>query len=71
MVRVSVSKLGLFQFRSKQNVKNPKHPYVDIGKYETYGKFQKKIFNSLVVGARRSFQFFRKCAISQKQSSFV
>ena len=46
--------------RSKQNKKNPEHPFVDIGKYETCAKFQLKILNSIVVGARPSFQFFRQ-----------
>ena len=31
--------------RSKQNKKNPAHPFVDIGKIETYAKFQQKILN--------------------------
>ena len=29
--------------RSKQNIKNPKHSFVDIGKTETCAKFQQKI----------------------------
>ena len=46
--------------RSKQNKKNPKHPFVDIGKTETCAKFQQKILNSMVVGACQSFPFFRQ-----------
>ena len=46
--------------RSKQNKKNPKHPFVDITKYKTCAKFQQKILNSMVVGAPQSFQFFRQ-----------
>ena len=46
--------------RSKQNKKNPEHSFVDIGKYETCAKFQQKILNSVVAGARQSFQFFRQ-----------
>ena len=38
--------------------KNPKHPFVDIGKQETCGKFQQKILNSMVVGVRQNFQLF-------------
>ena len=37
--------------RPKQNKKNPTHHFVDIGKKETCAKFQKKILNSMVVGA--------------------
>ena len=40
---------------SKQNLRNPKHPFVDIGKWKTCAKFQQKIFNFMVVGARQSF----------------
>ena len=46
--------------RSKQNKRNPTHPFVDICKTETCGEFQQKILNSTVVGARQSFQFFRQ-----------
>ena len=45
---------------SKQNKKNPEHLFVDIGIQETSVKFQQKILNSMVVGARQNFQFFRK-----------
>ena len=41
---------------SKQNKKNPKDPFADITKYKTGAKFQHKILNSMVVGARQSFQ---------------
>ena len=37
--------------RSKQNEKNPEHPIVDIGKWETCAKFQQKIFDCMVDGA--------------------
>ena len=40
--------------RSKQNLKNPAHPFVDIGKQEPCKKFQQKILNCRVVGARQS-----------------
>ena len=46
--------------RSKQNLRNPTHPFVDIRRTETYAKFQQKIINSTVVGAHQSFQFFRQ-----------
>ena len=46
--------------RYKQNRKNPEHLFVHIGKQETCVKFQQKILNSRVVGARQSFQFFRQ-----------
>ena len=47
--------------RSKQNNnKKPEHPFVDIGKWETCKKFQLKVFNPTVVGARQSFHFFRQ-----------
>ena len=46
--------------RSKQNKKNPEHTFVGIGKSETCAKFQQKILNSMVVGARQNFQFFRQ-----------
>ena len=42
--------------RSKQNEKNPKHPFVDLRKFETCAKFQQKLLNSLLVGTRQSFQ---------------
>ena len=40
--------------------KNPTHPFVDIGKLKMCAKFQQKILNCRVVGARQNFQFFRK-----------
>ena len=45
---------------SKQNKKNPEHPFLDIIKWKTCAKFQQKILNSMVVGTRQSFQFFRQ-----------
>ena len=45
--------------KSKQSKRNPEHPFVDVGKKETCVKFQQKILNSMVVGARQSFQCFR------------
>ena len=41
-------------------LKNPAHPFVDIGKWETCAKFQPKTLNFKVVGARQSFQSFRQ-----------
>ena len=46
--------------RSKQNKKNPTHPFVDITKSKTCAKCQQKKLNSMVVGARQSFQFSRQ-----------
>ena len=46
--------------RSKQNKKNPKHYFVDIGKQENCVKFQQKSLNSMAVGARQSSQCFRQ-----------
>ena len=43
--------------------KNLNHPIVDIGKYETCAKFQQKILNPRVVGARQSFQIFEQNTI--------
>ena len=45
--------------KSKQNKKSPEHPFVDIVKWETCAKFYPKMLNSMVVGARQCFQFFR------------
>ena len=42
----------------KENKKNPTHTFVDITKLKTCAKFQQEILNSMVVGARQSFQFF-------------
>ena len=47
-------------FLSKQNKKNPAHHSVDIGKSEIHAKFQQKILNCRVVGARQGFQIFRQ-----------
>ena len=41
-------------------IKKISHPFVDIRKTETCGKLQQKILNSMVVGARQSFGFFRQ-----------
>ena len=46
--------------RSKENKKNPEHPFVDIGKLETYAKFQQKKLNSMVVGAHQILKFSDK-----------
>ena len=46
--------------RSKQNEKNPEHSFLDIVKQKTCAKFQRKILNVMIVGARQSFQFFRQ-----------
>ena len=45
--------------RSKQNENNFEHPFADIVKQKRCAKFQQKILNFVVVGARQSFQFFR------------
>ena len=42
---------------SKQSKKNPQQPFVDIVKLEICAKFQQKLLNSKVAGARQSFQF--------------
>ena len=44
--------------RSKQNKKNPE--YAHIGKKKKCAKFQQKKLNSVVLGARQSFQFLRQ-----------
>ena len=36
-------------------MKNPEHPFVDSGKQERCAKFQHKILNSMVAGARQNF----------------
>ena len=46
--------------RSKKIEKNLQHSFIDIGKQETCAKFQQKIWNSMVYGARQKFQFFRQ-----------
>ena len=46
--------------RSKQTKKNPEHHFVDIVNEETCAKFQQNMFNSMVVRAHQSFQFFRQ-----------
>ena len=42
--------------RSKQNKRNPTHAFVDI----TKKKLCAKLLNSVVVGGRQSFRFFRQ-----------
>ena len=44
--------------RNKHNKKYPTHLFIDIGKTETWEKFQQKILNFTV--ACQSFQFFRQ-----------
>ena len=46
--------------RFKQNRKNPEHAFLGIIKQKICAKFQQKILNSVVVGARQNFQFFRQ-----------
>ena len=62
--------LGFYIFinnsRSKENKKNPEHPFLDIIKQKTCAKFQQKILNSMVVGVRQTFIFFR-----QKRPGFL
>ena len=48
--------------RSKQNRKNPEHPFVGVTNKETCAKFHQKILNFVAVGARRSFQVIRQIA---------
>ena len=52
--------LFLKNSKSKQNKKNPTHHFADITKRKTCAKFQRKILNSMVVGAPQIFQFFRQ-----------
>ena len=47
---------------TKQQKKNPEHPFLGIGKKKTCANFQQKIFNSMVVGTRQSIQFLRQKA---------
>ena len=56
MRRNQVSLIFANNSRSKQNKKYPTYPFVDIGKKEARAKFQQKILNCRVVGARQSFQ---------------
>ena len=62
--RPSFNALAFYIFinnsRSKQNEKNPEHSFLDIVKQKTCAKFQRKILNVMIVGARQSFQFFRQ-----------
>ena len=53
--------LGITQDLNKIK-KNLEHPFVEIAKQETCAKFQQKILNIVVVGARQSFRFFRQIA---------
>ena len=46
--------------RSTQNNINPTDSFVDIGKKETCAKFQPKILNCRVLGARQNSQIFRQ-----------
>ena len=46
--------------RSNQNKKTRGHSFVDIGKQESCAKSRQKIFHAMVVGVRRSLQFFRQ-----------
>ena len=45
--------------RSKQNKEKSRHTFVDIGKQETCVKFQQKVLNCRILGARQNFQIFR------------
>ena len=61
LVSTHSQKSGLSITQDLNKVKeNPEQPFVDIGKKETCAKFQQNILNSMVVGARQSFQFFRQ-----------
>ena len=60
-----MQKPGLFSFLLitqdlNNKKKNREHPFVDIDKQEACAKFQQKTLNSMVVGARQNFQFFRQ-----------
>ena len=44
--------------RSKKKKKIPEHPFVEIVKSETCARYQLKMFNSVVLRARKSFKFF-------------
>ena len=46
---VSTRSLFTLSLRSKQNLKNPTHTFVDITKQKTCAEFQQKILNSMVV----------------------
>ena len=50
----------IYNSRSRQNLKNFEHTFVDIIKQKKCVKFQQKLLNSMVVGVRQSFQFFRQ-----------
>ena len=52
--------LLITQDLNKTKQKNHTQAFVDITKQKTCAKFQQKILNSVVVGARQSFQFFRQ-----------
>ena len=54
--------------RSKQNYKNPAHPFVDIGKSKTCTKFRQKILNCREFGACQSFQIFRQNTLFLKNN---
>lgn len=41
-------------------LKTPEHSFIDTGKWETYEKFQQKVFSTKVVGACKSFKIFRQ-----------
>ena len=62
--RPSFNALAFYIFinnsRSKQNEKNPEHSFLDIVKQKTCAKFQRKILNVMIIGARQNFQFFRQ-----------
>ena len=58
--------LSISKDRNKTE-KNPEHSFVDIGKTETYAKFQQKILNSMAVEARQIFSIFQtKNLVSRK-----
>ena len=60
MYRNQVILISANNSRSKQNLKNPAHSFVDIGKSETCAKFQKRILSCRVVEVRQSFQILRQ-----------
>ena len=56
--------------RSKKKKTLPEHPCIDSDKKETCVTFQQTILNSRVVGARQSYQVFRKNTWFLKKQNF-
>ena len=60
LISTHSQKPGLSITQDLKEIKNPTHPFVYIGKMEMCTKFQQKILNCTLVGARQNFQFFRQ-----------